>query len=86
VTFVLVSFYSIMHECITLDRECRLQNTLIDEAEVQELIFENSVGSDAIIYTDGSVIRHVRSSGYIHGGGWRNDSEGGMWCICTDHK
>jgi hypothetical protein len=50
------------HVCITLDRECRLQNPVIVEAEVQALIFENSFGGDAIIYTDGSVIRHVRSS------------------------
>jgi ribonuclease HI len=35
---------------------------IIAEAEVQALIFENTFGGDAIIYTDGSVIRHVRSS------------------------
>jgi hypothetical protein len=31
------------------------------KAEVEALIFENSSDKDIIIYTDGSVIRHVRS-------------------------
>jgi hypothetical protein len=35
-----------------MDRVCRLQNPFIVEAEVQALIFENSFGGDAIIYTD----------------------------------
>jgi hypothetical protein len=50
------------HVCITLDSGSRLQTPLIVEAEVQVLIFENIFGSDVIIYTDGSVIRHVRNS------------------------
>ena len=48
--------------CIQLDRKCRQENPAAVEAEVQALIFENSLDSDAVIYTDGSVVRHVRSS------------------------
>ena len=32
------------------------------EAEVQALIFENSFVGDVVIYTDGSVVQHTRSS------------------------
>jgi hypothetical protein len=35
---------------------------IIVEAEVQALILQNTFGGDAIIYTDGFVIRHVKSS------------------------
>ena len=48
--------------CIELDKECRQHNPLVVEAEVQALISENASEHDVIIYTDGSVIRHVRSS------------------------
>ena len=48
--------------CIKLSRECRQQNPVAVEAEVQALIFENSPEADAVIYTDGSVVRHTRSS------------------------
>jgi hypothetical protein len=54
--------YTLFHVCISLDRECRLQNLLIDEAKVQALIFENSSVGDVIINTDGSVVQHERSS------------------------
>jgi ribonuclease HI len=47
---------------ITLDRACRRQNPAVVEAEVQGLIFENSSDGDVVIYTDGSVVRHMRSS------------------------
>ena len=48
--------------CIELDKECRQHNPLVVEAEVQALISENASDHDVIIYTDGSVIRHVPSS------------------------
>jgi ribonuclease HI len=48
--------------CIKLSRECRQQNPVAVEAEVQALIFENSPEAEAVIYTDGSVVRHTRSS------------------------
>jgi hypothetical protein len=39
-----------------------MQNPVFVEAEVQALIHENSSENDVIIYTDGSVVRHVQSS------------------------
>ena len=47
---------------ITLNRECRQLNPVSVEAEVQALIFENSSVGDVVIYTDGSVVQHTRSS------------------------
>jgi hypothetical protein len=44
---------------IYLTENADKENPLIVEAEGQALIFENSFGGDAIIYTDGSVIQHV---------------------------
>lgn len=48
--------------CIKLSRECRQQNPVDVEAEVKALIFENSPEAEAVIYTDGSVVRHTKSS------------------------
>ena len=47
---------------VTLDRECRQLNPVVVEAEVQALIFENVVEGSAIIYTDGSVTRRIKSA------------------------
>ena len=48
--------------CNTLNRDSGRQNPVALEAEVQALIFEHAPGADAVIYTDGSVVRHTRSS------------------------
>jgi hypothetical protein len=50
---------------ITLGRSCRLENSVTVEAEIQALIIANSFDKDIIIYTDGSVIRHVRGACYF---------------------
>jgi hypothetical protein len=47
--------------CIKLSRECRLKNPVPLEAEVQALILYNSPEADAVIYTDGSFVRHTKS-------------------------
>jgi ribonuclease HI len=47
---------------ITLDRSSRNSSPVAVEAEVQALISENSKEGDVIIFTDGSVVRHVRSA------------------------
>ena len=51
------TFFSV---CIKLNREAREQNPVAVEAEVQAMIFENSLAGEVIIYTDGSVVRHQR--------------------------
>ena len=48
--------------CIQLDRKCRQEIPAAVEVEVQALIFENSLEGDVVIYTDGSVVRRVKSS------------------------
>lgn len=47
---------------ISLDKECRKQNPVIDEAKVQALVFENYSEGDVVIFSDGYVVRHVRNS------------------------
>jgi hypothetical protein len=49
---------------IMLGRSCRLENPVAVEPEVEALIFENFSDKDIIIYTDGSVIRHMSMSLY----------------------
>jgi ribonuclease HI len=39
-----------------------MQNLVFVKAEVQALIHENSSENDIIIFTDGSVVRHVQNS------------------------
>ena len=47
---------------ITLTRQCRdLPPSMVD-AEVKALVDEHTSPEDAVIYTDGSVIRHKRSA------------------------
>jgi hypothetical protein len=53
---------TLFNVCITLNGDCRMQNPLFVEAEVQTLIHENSSENDVIIHTDGSVVRHVQNS------------------------
>jgi hypothetical protein len=53
---------TLFNVCITLNTDCRMQNPVFVEAEVQALIHENFSENDVIIYTDGSVVRHVQSS------------------------
>jgi hypothetical protein len=53
---------TLFNVCITLNRECRMNNLVFVEAEIQSLIYENSSENDVSIYTDGSVVCHVQSS------------------------
>jgi ribonuclease HI len=53
-------FKEIFSTVITLDRSCREQNPIAVQAEVMALIAENSESDDAVIFTDGSVIRNQR--------------------------
>src|SRR5579871_565052 len=57
-----VNFQAFFKVIVTLDRASKKNNPVAVEAEVQALVDENSQGNDIVIYTDGSVIRHVRSS------------------------
>lgn len=55
-------FCSVFSASVSLDRECRQHNPLAMEAKVKSLIYENSSECGVVIYTDGSIVRHVRSS------------------------
>ena len=58
---VLTSFICTFSCIATLDRRCRQQNPVAVNAEVNAIISEYSDETDAIIYTDGSVICQQRS-------------------------
>src|SRR5579871_4514953 len=57
-----VNFHTFLKVIITLDRTSKKNTPVAVEAEVQALVYETSQGNDIVISTDGSVIRHVRSS------------------------
>ena len=60
---------------ITLNRECRDWCPTVVESEVLALIGENSREGDMIIYTDGSVERHIRSAWAFTAQRWGRPSE-----------
>lgn len=47
---------------IRLDRKCQKLNSVAVGTEVHVLIYESSVESDTVIYTDRSVVPHQRSA------------------------
>ena len=62
---------------ITLNRECRDWYPTVVESEVLALICENSREGDMIIYTNGSVERHITNAWVftVKGGGRPSESK-----------
>ena len=57
-----INLHTFFKVTITLDRESKKKNPVAVETEVLALVNENSTVDDIVIYTDGPVIRHVRSA------------------------
>lgn len=47
---------------INLNRECGQQNPVAVDAEIQALVYETSSKDGVVVYTDGSLVQHMRSS------------------------